>query len=170
MMGYRLVLATLYRSLQSILSKTSRIDDIKYPIQCTWHIRTLGFSFHVGHLPTRLQWQCRCHLVESRFPLEFGRQATYMETNPYPTRVPLHLGVVYSLSLITLKIWWASGGCHQGQCSKLKPSYEFHVEGLSNFSPPNLRRQSKNIKMRYKTHIKFVHELYGTCFQYNVKN
>ena len=22
--------------------------------------------------------------------------------------------------------------------------------------------------MKYKTHIKLVHELYGTCFQYNV--
>ena len=27
----------------------------------------------------------------------------------------------------------------------------------------NPRRQSKNIKMRYKTHIKLVHEFYGTC-------
>ena len=24
--------------------------------------------------------------------------------------------------------------------------------------------------MEYKTHIKLVHELYGTCFQYNVKS
>ena len=30
--------------------------------------------------------------------------------------------------------------------------------------------QSKNIGMKYKTHIKLVHELYDTCFQYNVKN
>jgi hypothetical protein len=28
----------------------------------------------------------------------------------------------------------------------------------------NLRCQSKNIEMEYKTHIKHVHELYGTCF------
>ena len=34
----------------------------------------------------------------------------------------------------------------------------------------NPRRQSKNIEMKYKTHIKLVHESYGTCFQYNVKN
>jgi hypothetical protein len=34
----------------------------------------------------------------------------------------------------------------------------------------NPRRQSKNIEMKYKTHIKLVHELYGTCFPYNVKN
>ena len=33
------------------------------------------------------------------------------------------------------------------------------------------RRQSKNIKLKYKTHIiKLVHELHGTCFWYNVKN
>ena len=30
--------------------------------------------------------------------------------------------------------------------------------------------QSKNIEMKYKTHVKRVHDLYGTCFQYNVKN
>ena len=29
--------------------------------------------------------------------------------------------------------------------------------------------KSKNIEMNYKTHIKLVYELYGTCFQYNVK-
>ena len=34
----------------------------------------------------------------------------------------------------------------------------------------NPRRQPKNIQMKYKTHIKLVHELHGTCFQYNVKN
>ena len=28
----------------------------------------------------------------------------------------------------------------------------------------------QNIEMKYKTHIKLVHELYDTCFQYNVKN
>ena len=28
----------------------------------------------------------------------------------------------------------------------------------------NPRRQSKNIKMKYKTHIELVHESYGTCF------
>ena len=32
------------------------------------------------------------------------------------------------------------------------------------------RRQSRNIEMKYKTHIKLVHELYCTCFQYIVKN
>ena len=32
----------------------------------------------------------------------------------------------------------------------------------------NSRRQSKNIEMNYKIHIKVVHELYGTCFQDNV--
>ena len=28
--------------------------------------------------------------------------------------------------------------------------------------------KSKNIETKYKTHIKRVHEIYGTCFQYNV--
>ena len=32
------------------------------------------------------------------------------------------------------------------------------------------KRQTKNIEMKYETHIKLVHESYGTCFQYNVKN
>jgi hypothetical protein len=57
------------------------------------------------------------------------------------------------------------------QHSRLKPSHEFHFEGLSNFSssveglvqiqdvdPKN------NIEMKHKTHIKLVHGLYGTCF------
>ena len=34
----------------------------------------------------------------------------------------------------------------------------------------NPRRQSKNMNMKYKTHVKPMHELYVTCFQYNVKN
>jgi hypothetical protein len=52
----------------------------------------------------------------------------------------------------------------------------FILEGLSNFSPSieglvQIQDASKNIEMKYKTHIKsLVHELYGTCFQYNVKN
>ena len=55
-------------------------------------------------------------------------------------------------------------------------SYDFHLEGLLNFSfsvwraSSNPRRQSKNIEMKYKTRIKLVHELYGTRFQYNVEN
>jgi hypothetical protein len=36
-------------------------------------------------------------------------------------------------------------------------------------SNSNSRRQSKNIEMKYKTHIKLVHELYSTCFEYNVR-
>jgi hypothetical protein len=63
-----------------------------------------------------------------------------------------------------------------GQCSRLKSSYEFQFEGLSNFSPlveglvkiQNVN--SKNMKMNNKIHIKFVHELHGTCFQDNEKN
>ena len=30
--------------------------------------------------------------------------------------------------------------------------------------------KSKNIEIKYKTHVKLVHELYGTCVQYNVNN
>ena len=64
-------------------------------------------------------------------------------------------------------------------CSRLKPSSEFHFEGLSYLSLSiegkgwfklNPRRQSKNIEMKYKTHMALVHELNGTCFQYNMKN
>jgi hypothetical protein len=42
---------------------------------------------------------------------------------------------------------------------------EFQLKGGS-----NPRCQSKNIELKYKTHIKLVHELYGECFQHNVKN
>ena len=28
----------------------------------------------------------------------------------------------------------------------------------------------QELEMKYKTHVKLVHELYGTCFEYNVKN
>jgi hypothetical protein len=61
--------------------------------------------------------------------------------------------------------------------SKIEAFYEFRFEGLSNFSPSikdvfgsNPRRRSKNIELKYKTHVKLAHELYGTCFQYNVKS
>ena len=56
---------------------------------------------------------------------------------------------------------------------RLKSSYEFHFEGLSNFSSlveglVKSKTPTKNTEMKYKTHIKLVHELYGTQFQYNV--
>ena len=58
------------------------------------------------------------------------------------------------------------------QWSRLEPSYEFHFEGLSKFSPSveglvqiNPRHQSKTIEMKYRTHIKLVHELHDTCFE-----
>ena len=56
------------------------------------------------------------------------------------------------------------------QCSRLKPSCEFHFEGLSDFNPlvgrvgSYPRRQSKNIELEYETHFKLVHELYGYMF------
>ena len=55
---------------------------------------------------------------------------------------------------------------------KIEASYEFDFEGLSNFSPSveGMVRQSKNIEIKYKTHIKRVHDVCDTCFQYNVKN
>ena len=34
----------------------------------------------------------------------------------------------------------------------------------------NLKRQCKTIEIKYKIHIKLLHEVYGTCFKYNVKN
>ena len=55
--------------------------------------------------------------------------------------------------------------------------YEFHFEGLSNFSPlveELAQIQDANpriyIEMKYKTLNKCVHELYDTCFHYGVKN
>ena len=62
------------------------------------------------------------------------------------------------------------------QYLRSKPSYEFHFEGFIKFQlfggrvGSNPRCQSKNIEMKYKTHIELVHELYGTCFQHNVRN
>ena len=61
------------------------------------------------------------------------------------------------------------------QCTRLKPSYEFHFWRALKISTLQLkgwfksRLQSKNIKMKYKIHIKVVHELCGTCFRYNVE-
>ena len=45
---------------------------------------------------------------------------------------------------------------------------KFHIFSWRVGSYP--RHQSNNIEMKYKIHIKFVHELYSTCFQSNVKN
>ena len=93
----------------------------------------------------------------------------------------------YNLGHRSALAWWtvemSSGqrasieahGGGRGQWSRLKPSNGFHFEGLSNFSPSVemlvqiQEHQSKNTEMKlYKTHIKLVHEWYGTCFQYNV--
>ena len=41
----------------------------------------------------------------------------------------------------------------------------FSIEGMV-----QIQGKSKNIEMKYKTLIKFVHELYGTCFNYNVNS
>ena len=62
-----------------------------------------------------------------------------------------------------------------GQWSRLKPSLEFHFEGLSNFSSSveglvKIQDINPRIQMKYKTHIKLVHRLYGTCSECNVKN
>ena len=47
----------------------------------------------------------------------------------------------------------------------LKGSQILALQLKGQFNP---RRQSKNIELKYETHIKLVHELCGTCFQYNV--
>ena len=58
----------------------------------------------------------------------------------------------------------------RNQCSRLKPSYEFHFGGLSNFRPSVeglVQIQDVNlriIEMKYKTHIKLVHELLWYMF------
>ena len=46
----------------------------------------------------------------------------------------------------------------------------FQILALQLMVSSNPKRQSKKIKMKYKPHIELVHESYGTCFQYNVKN
>ena len=57
-----------------------------------------------------------------------------------------------------------------------KLSYEFHFEGLWDFSASVeglVQIQDvdlRNIEMKYEIRIELVHELYGTCFQYDVKN
>jgi hypothetical protein len=45
---------------------------------------------------------------------------------------------------------------------------KFHLFNWSVGSNSNPRRRSKHIIMKYKTRVKLVHELCGTCFQYNV--
>ena len=60
----------------------------------------------------------------------------------------------------------------QLQCSRLKPSYEFHLKGYQ-ISALELKgwfgRQSKSIVMKYKTHTKLVNDFFGARVQYNVK-
>ena len=43
----------------------------------------LRVSFHVGRLPTSLQWKYRFHLVKFISSIEFGGQSAYMKTNLY---------------------------------------------------------------------------------------
>ena len=49
------------------------------------------------------------------------------------------------------------------------PQAVFKIEAFSWRARSNPRRRSNNIEMKYKTHIKFVRELYDTCLQYDVK-
>ena len=60
------------------------------------------------------------------------------------------------------------------QWSRLKPSYEFHFEGLLYFSASVEGlvqiQEIQEYRNEIQTHIKLVHELYGEGFQYNVKN
>jgi hypothetical protein len=83
-------------------------------------------------------------------------------------------GVVHDYPHLMVGVQWfvccqnASSKAHpmqaRCQCSRLKPSYEFHFEGLSTFRPSveGLVQiqdvNSRNIEMNHKTHIKLVHE------------
>ena len=72
--------------------------------------------------------------------------------------------------------WLPKRGIHQ--CSRLKHSYEFHFEGLSNFSSSierllQIQRQSKNIEMKYKIHIELVHGInmvHVSSIMWRIKN
>jgi hypothetical protein len=53
MLGCHLVLVTLYHGLQLVLSKTIRIGDTKYHIQCSWpaydpKFRVCRLTVHIG--------------------------------------------------------------------------------------------------------------------------
>ena len=54
----------------------------------------LSVTFHVGHWPTRFEWKCRCHEVESTFALEFvGQSGLHGNYHKSPTLVMLWLGI-----------------------------------------------------------------------------
>ena len=58
------------------------------------------------------------------------------------------LGAVFKIGALTWVSFW--------RALKFQP--------FSRTAGSNPRRQSKNIEMKYKTHIKLVHGLHGTCF------
>jgi hypothetical protein len=90
------------------------------------------------------------------FAFKAPRQKGFIESSTLLTRLKLISHFLVPIPNLQIS---------PNQCSRLKPSYEFHFEGLVRIQDVIPRV----IEMKYKTHIKLVYELYGTCFQYNVK-
>ena len=120
-----------------------------------------------------------------------SRQNSYQDGNS-PTDVDQSLDLVWTWYCITksscaiyidIYIYWGFfvtyGGWMHGWC-KMR-TYEKQLRRLDGARTtwiaigtrsvqdwgPHPRHQSKNLEMKYKTHIKLVHESYGTYFQYN---
>ena len=77
-----------------------------------------------------------------------------------------HLCVVIGLGQLTHQSWHKSVS-HCRPCGyALSVSFwrALEVQPFSWRASSKPRRQSKNIEMKCKTHIKLVHELYATCF------
>ena len=93
-----------------------------------------------------------------------------MYLSPYDIKPPINKKFIEKKCLCTKNM------PEKNSCIYTKSSYEFHFGGLSNFSSSIeglVQTQDVNSRIseiKYKTHIELVHELYGTCFQYNVKN
>ena len=48
-------------------------DYFSWVVEIRFHVsQFLRVSFHVGHLPTKLEWKYKCHSVKSTISLEFG--------------------------------------------------------------------------------------------------
>jgi hypothetical protein len=130
----------------------------------------LDYSFSnllLGPWTHLTRWLMMCQInVNSFQSLVSVHRATHFTTRWWNLGIPC----------TTWRWWWWSSS------SSLLPV--FKIEALIwvsfckalNFQPSGSRvgsspiHQPKNIKMKYKTHVKLVHELYGACFQYNTKN
>ena len=145
----------------------------------------VGFSF---------QAQVRLQVQSQALDLKFFKLGTRFKTTPTLKVLRPCLSYMKDTKLTVQKLKKHEKFYHQPGHSRIYPTCGQTLVGVFQRSPaiggqdpsPHMSSilkgskilvlqlkcwfKSRNIGMQYRTHVELVHEVYGTCFQYNVTN